>query len=87
MPAIEQQDESINKVSLSPPNEAGLSVWASKPVTAIRGISGRRAQLLKRLKIETWQDLLNWYPRDFENWNDLVSLADLVDGGRSGFSG
>lgn len=52
----------------------------SRPVTALPGVAGRRAALLRRLDITTWFDLLTWFPRDFEDWSTLTPLAELIDG-------
>jgi len=52
----------------------------SQPVTALPGVAGRRAALLRRLGIATWYDLLSWFPRDFEDWSDLTPIRDLADG-------
>ena len=51
-----------------------------QPVNRLPGVAGRRAALLSRLGIETWYDLLSWFPRDFEDWTDLVRLSELADG-------
>ncbi len=51
-----------------------------QPVTALPGVAGRRAALLRRLGIETWHDLLCWFPRGFEDWTALTPLAELTDG-------
>ncbi|MGI6334327.1 MAG: ATP-dependent DNA helicase RecG [Saccharofermentanales bacterium] len=52
----------------------------SRPVTALPGVAGRRAALLRRLGITTWFDLLTWFPRDFEDWSMLTPLTELIDG-------
>ena len=52
----------------------------NQQVTALPGVAGRRAALLRRLDIVTWYDLLCWFPRDFEDWTDLKPLNELVDG-------
>lgn len=57
----------------------------NRPVTELPGVAGRRAALLRRLGIETWFDLLCWFPRDFENWSDIVSVEHLVDGQEQSF--
>lgn len=60
-------------------------VLFDKPISELPGVAGRRAVLLRRLGIETWFDLLCWFPRDFENWSDLVAVEDLVDGQEQSF--
>ena len=51
-----------------------------QPVSALPGVAGRRAALLRRLDIGTWYDLLCWFPRDFEDWSEMTPLAKLQDG-------
>ena len=51
----------------------------TRPVTELPGIARRRAAMLHKLGIQTWYDLLTWFPRDYENWQELVTLADLVE--------
>lgn len=50
------------------------------PVTALSGVAGKRAALLKKLGITTWLDLLTWYPRAFEDWATELSIDQLQDG-------
>jgi len=57
----------------------------TRPVTELPGIARRRAAMLHKLGIQTWYDLLTWFPRDYENWQELVTLADLEDGQTSVF--
>lgn len=71
MPAAERPAVAAERPSL------GL---LQTPVTALRGVAGRRAALLHRLGINTWQDLVSWYPRDFEDWSVSADLPDLQDG-------
>lgn len=52
----------------------------SRPVTELPGIAKRRASMLQKLGIETWYDLLTWFPRDYENWQNQIPLAELEDG-------
>lgn len=61
---------------------ASSPVWGilQTPVTALRGVAGRRAALLQRLGIRTWHDLIRWYPRDFEDWTQTTAIAELQDG-------
>jgi ATP-dependent DNA helicase RecG len=54
-------------------------LW-QQPVKMLPGVAARRATQLNKLGIETWFDLLCWFPRDYENWADLVPLSELADG-------
>jgi ATP-dependent DNA helicase RecG len=50
------------------------------PVSALKGISTRRASALRKLGIETWYDLLTWFPRGYEDWTPVSDPADLKNG-------
>ena len=52
----------------------------SQPVARLPGVAGKRAALLHRLGIETWYDLISWFPRNFEDWTALAPISDLIDG-------
>lgn len=69
---------------MSSDGQQGLSATGAslfgQPVTTLPGVAGRRAALLRRLEIDTWYDLLCWFPRDFEDWTVLTPLRDLADG-------
>ena len=52
----------------------------SKPVSELPGVARKRALLLSKIGIETWFDLLTWFPRGFEDWSGKTSLADLEHG-------
>ena len=54
-------------------------LW-QQPVKMLPGVAARRAAQLQKLGIETWFDLLCWFPREYENWADLVPLSELADG-------
>jgi len=49
-------------------------------VTAIKGIGPAKAAALKKLKIETIEDFLFFYPRDYEDRRELRHIASLRDG-------
>ena len=42
----------------------------------LKGVGEKRAALLSKLGIETLWDLLTFYPRTYEDWSSLVSIAD-----------
>jgi ATP-dependent DNA helicase RecG len=61
-----------------PPELAGDCL--SRPVHTLPGVAARRAALLVKLGLMTWFDLVNWFPRTYEDWSTPVALADLQDG-------
>ena len=49
-------------------------------ITAIKGIGPVKAAALKRLNIETIADLLEFYPRDYEDRREIKTITSLFDG-------
>ena len=52
----------------------------SKEIQYIKGVGPSRAKLLNKLGIETLEDLITYYPRDYEDRGKPVSIAYLQDG-------
>lgn len=52
----------------------------SDPVRFLKGIGPHRAKLLKRLGVETVNDLLQFYPRRYEDRRNLKTLAEVIPG-------
>ena len=50
------------------------------PVQYLKGVGPRRGELLERLDIKTVTDLLFFFPRSYQDWSQLVPLAELVEG-------
>ncbi len=46
----------------------------------VKGVGPGRFELLKRLGVETVEDLLFFFPRDYEDLSDLRSIANLTSG-------
>lgn len=47
------------------------------PITAISGIGEKTAALYHKLNIFTVHDLITHYPRDYEEWRDIVPIGEL----------
>ena len=47
------------------------------PITVIKGVGEKTAALYHKLNIETVDDLIRHYPRDYEEWRDLVNIGEL----------
>ena len=52
----------------------------NKEIQYIKGVGPNRAMLLHRLQIETLQDLITYYPRDYEDRGKVTPIAALQDG-------
>lgn len=46
-------------------------------VTAVRGVGASRARLLYKLGIITVEDLITHYPRDYEDYRQIVRVCDM----------
>ena len=51
-----------------------------KEVQFIKGVGPNRAKLLNKLKIFTLQDLITYYPRDYEDRSKPKTLFECADG-------
>ena len=48
------------------------------PVTVLKGVGASRAAQLEKLRIVTLEDLIHYYPRDYEDRTKLVTLSQLT---------
>lgn len=68
---------------MKPTNSATEAITANHKidpvgsVTQLAGVSAKRAALMARLNINTCRDLLNYWPRRYEDWATLSTLADI----------
>ncbi len=49
----------------------------NEPITALKGIGDKTAALYHKLNIFTVDDLIRHYPRDYEEWRDIVKIGEL----------
>lgn len=49
-------------------------------VTTLKGVGKKKAQLLEKLNIEKVEDLIHYYPRDYETKKELVKINDIIIG-------
>lgn len=54
-----------------------MSELLQRSVRSIKGVGETAANQLGRLGVETWGDLLRHYPRRYEDYSQLVSIADV----------
>ena len=45
-----------------------------------KGIGPKKAKLLEKLNIHTLEDVLNTYPRDYEDRTHITPISELVEG-------
>ena len=52
------------------------------PITKLSGIGEKRTSLFHKLGIYSVGDMIEYYPRSYENWSDTVPIADAPTGER-----
>lgn len=52
-------------------------------ITILKGIGDKTAALFRRMGIETVEELLRFYPRDYDRLEEISRIAELKDGGRA----
>lgn len=57
-----------------------MNTLLHQPITALSGIGERRAALFEKLGIRTVADLLEYYPRGYEDRSRFSSIGQLSDG-------
>jgi ATP-dependent DNA helicase RecG len=63
----------------APPPPASPVKWQD-PVQYVKGVGPQRARLLKNLGVNTAEDLLRHYPRDWQDRRSLAKIAELRPG-------
>ena len=52
-------------------------------ISSLNGIGAKRAELFNKLGVFSVGDLLNYYPRTYEDWSIVSKIKDLEYGGVS----
>ena len=52
----------------------------NQSIQYIKGVGPQRATLLQKLNIYTLEDLITYFPRDYEDRSKTKSIADLING-------
>ena len=45
------------------------------PIDTLRGVGVKRAELYHKMGVDTLRDLLQWYPRTYEDWSQPYTIA------------
>ena len=56
-----------------------MSSLYSMKIEQLSGIGAKRAELFHKLGVYSVGQLLNYYPRDYEDWSDITDISDVVD--------
>ncbi len=59
-----------------------MAIYFDTPVQYLKGVGPRVAQILSRKNIHIVEDLLNWYPRSYEDRRAVRTLSSLSSGDR-----
>jgi len=57
-----------------------LPDYLDTPVEQLPQIASRRLSLLQKLDIYTVYDLISYFPREYENWSNILPVDSLADG-------
>lgn len=57
------------------------------PLVQLKGIGEKTEKLFLKLHVETIEDLLSYYPRDYETFDDYVTIAEAEKGQRQAIRG
>ena len=52
----------------------------NKNVQFIKGVGPNRVTLLRKLGIDTLEDLITFFPREYEDRSKPKNIEDLIDG-------
>ena len=57
-----------------------LPDYLDTPVEQLPQVASRRLALLQKLDIYTVYDLISYFPREYENWSNILPVDSLTDG-------
>ncbi|MDP7560011.1 MAG: ATP-dependent DNA helicase RecG, partial [Planctomycetota bacterium] len=66
--------------SMSHPASSGSGAQLTTPVQFLKGVGPQRALRLANLGLRTAQDVLFFFPRDYQDLTDVRAIADLEEG-------
>ena len=51
------------------------------PLSALKGVGAKRAALYEKLGVRSVGELINFYPRAYEDWTSVEKIENLLEGG------
>ena len=60
--------------------QKGMRMGDRTPLEQLKGVGEKTAKLFRKLNIDTVEDLLKYYPRDYEKFKDCVSVQNASVG-------
>ena len=67
--------------------KSGTGEILKKSIAYIKGIGAARAGLFQRLNLFTVEDILTYFPRDYEDRSNLKKISEMEDGDLCAFEG
>ena len=61
-----------------------LNEIESKPLKYYKGVGEKRAQLFEKLGVDSSDALLRYYPREYEDWSDCITVEQAKANAESG---
>lgn len=58
-----------------------------EPITSLKGIGEKTGELFKKLGVDTVEDLLHYYPRAYDAYEEPVPIGQLTEGGIAAVTG
>ena len=59
--------------------------YLDTPVELLPQVASRRLTMLQKLEIYTIYDLISYFPREYENWSNILPVDSLTDGSNGSF--
>lgn len=59
-----------------------MEIRLTDNITVLKGIGTKTADLFRRLNVETVEQLLHFYPRDYDQMEEASKISELREGGR-----
>ena len=63
--------------------ESGVNFQLTDQITVLKGVGEKSAALFRRLGVETVEELLRFYPRDYDKIEEISPVAELRDNSRA----
>ena len=51
------------------------------PVSALAGVGAKRAEQFEKLGVSSVGDLIQFYPRTYEDWSEITKIGDITEEG------
>lgn len=79
--------KSVNSKMIKPVEEVGFNAGLTASLATVTGIGEKTAKLFSKLEINTVRDLLFYFPRRYDDYSNLISIASLKYGNEATLTG